>query len=590
MARFPSAGDDFGDYHLTGELGRGGMGVVFAAQQRRLDRTVALKVLAPQFAEHAEYRERFVREATVLARLDSPHVISIFDHGQQDGCLYIAMQYIRGGDLGQALRRYGAAPPAQALTIVGQLASALADAHAAGIVHRDLKPENVLLRNPSGEVHAYLCDFGIAQGQQPGLTVTGGVAGTLGYLAPERCTGQPATASTDLYALGCIAWTALMGSQPYAGTDVEVGLQHLSAPVPQLVERTPVAAGINQLLRRALAKDPNGRFPDAATMREEVLALAERIRTEPPGPLTPVPRPGPTPPFPSASASSPPVAPPPWAPPPSAGSSPGSVPPGPAPLGASPFGTPPRRGGKRTALLVVAVVAVVVAVAGGVTAAALTGDDPDPESRSGSPTPTSSSSPTQPTSSAPTTSSPSTPTSTPTSEPTRRPDPTPTYPDVPAATGVDVQLGAASLRAPAGWGRIDPGVLGGGSVGARDYDDYEGYYSSVFIRRTEPRIPLTEPSLLEVVAMADIRNLGKGSDLTINRSEKLSKAWLDGVQAVRVRGYYTNNADDLSFIEESYYAQRGKFLYRITFQHSRIDTLAERRAQIDPMVVSFRWR
>jgi serine/threonine protein kinase len=583
MSRFPGVGDDFGDYHLTGEIGRGGMGVVFAAQQRRLDRTVALKVLAPQFAEHADYRERFVREATVLARLDSPHVISIYDHGQQDGCLYIAMQYIRGGDLGQALRRYGAAPPAQALQIVAQLASALSDAHGAGIVHRDLKPENVLLRDSAGEVHAYLCDFGIAQGDQPGLTVTGGVAGTLGYLAPERCTGQPATASTDLYALGCIAWTALVGSQPYAGTDVEVGIQHLSAPLPQLVEHTPVVAGINHLLRRALAKDPSQRYPTAAAMREDVLALTERLRTEAPGPLTPVARPGPPP----APVASVPSAPPGSFPP-------GSVPPGSFPPGSGSFpplpGPAPRRSGRRAALVVVAVVAAVVAIAGGVTAVALTGDD-DPETRSASPSDSPSpSETTDPTEPSEPTASPATPTITPTNEPRPTKTPTPTYPDVPAARGIDVSLGAASLRALVGWGRIDPGVLSGGGVGARDYDDYEGYYSSVFIRRSEPAIPLTDLDLLEIVAMADARNVGKSEGLTVDRTEALGRAWLDGEQAFRVRAYYHSSVDDLSFIEESYYAQRGKFLYRVTFQNSKIDTNAERRAQIDPMVVSFRWR
>ena len=574
MARFPSVGDDFADYHLSGELGRGGMGVVFAAQQRRLDRTVALKVLAPQFAEHADYRERFVREATVLARIDNPHVISIFDHGQQDGCLYIAMQYIRGGDLGQALRRFGPAPAAQALQIVGQLASALVDAHAAGIVHRDLKPENVLLRDPTGEVHAYLCDFGIAQGQQPGLTVTGGIAGTLGYLAPERCTGQAATASTDLYALGCVAWAALVGSQPYAGTDVQVGLQHLSAPIPQLLERTPAVAGINQLLRRAMAKDPGQRYPNAATMREDLLALAERVRIEPVGALTPVPRPGP-----SAPGAVPP----------------GSHPPGSHPPGSFPSFPPPpvpRRHGRRAAILVAAVVAAVVAVAGGVTALALAGAEPEEESRSGSPSPTSSSSsdPTEtpePTSEPPTTSPPTTQTSSP--RPSNKP--TPTYPDVPPATGIDVRLGIASLRAPEGWGRITEGVVvHNGGVGARDYSDYEGYYSSVFIRRSKPPFPLTDISLLEIVAEAGVEAVGEGGDVVLDRSKTLSPAWLDGERAARVRGYYTDTGDDLSFIEETYYTQRGKFLYRITFQHSKIDSLGERRAQIDPMVVSFRWR
>ena len=140
MARFPSVGEDFGGYRITRQLGRGGMGVVFAAEQVGLGRTVALKVLSPEFAEQHDYRTRFSREATVLARLDSPHVIQIFDHGEHDGCLYIATQYVAGGDLGEALVKHGPVPVAQAAQVADQLAWALTDSHAAGIVHRDLKP------------------------------------------------------------------------------------------------------------------------------------------------------------------------------------------------------------------------------------------------------------------------------------------------------------------------------------------------------------------------------------------------------------------------------------------------------------------
>ena len=158
MARFPSVGEEFGDFRITGTLGRGGMGVVFAAEQRGLGRTVALKVLAPELAEQPDYRRRFSHEASVLARLDSPHIIQVFDHGEHDGCLYIATQYVAGGDLSEAMRRHGAVPAAPAAHIAAQLAWALADAHAAGIVHRDLKPSNVLLRNvDASDVFAYLC-------------------------------------------------------------------------------------------------------------------------------------------------------------------------------------------------------------------------------------------------------------------------------------------------------------------------------------------------------------------------------------------------------------------------------------------------
>ncbi|WP_447646345.1 protein kinase domain-containing protein [Nocardioides zeae] len=279
MAKFPQVGDDFGAYRITDQIGQGGMGVVYAAEQSGLGRTVALKVLAPQYAAQDDYHERFVREASTLARLDSVHVIHIYDHGEQDGCLYIAMQNVRGGDLGQAIKAQGGLPVREAATVVAQTAGALHDAHAAGVIHRDVKPSNVLLRDASDDLHAYLCDFGIAQGDQPGLTVAGSVAGTMGYMAPERCRGEAASPASDIYALGCVLWTTLAGRPPFAGTDVEVGLAHLNEPVPQFEETDPLARMVNAVLRRSMAKDAAARYPDAAAMRRDLRAVADRART-----------------------------------------------------------------------------------------------------------------------------------------------------------------------------------------------------------------------------------------------------------------------------------------------------------------------
>ncbi|MDT9594903.1 protein kinase [Nocardioides zeae] len=278
MAKFPEVGDQFGPYTITSQIGQGGMGVVYAAEQSGLGRTVALKVLAPQYAAQDDYHERFVREASTLARLDSVHVIHIYDHGEQDGCLFIAMQNVRGGDLGQAIKASGGLGVRDGAELVGQTAAALHDAHKAGVIHRDVKPSNVLLRDHSDDPHAYLCDFGIAQGNQPGLTVAGSVAGTMGYMAPERCRGEAATPATDIYALGCVLWTTFAGRAPYSGTDVEVGLSHISDPIPQFVEDTPIARMVNAVLRRSMAKDPAARYPDAAAMRRDLRAISDRAR------------------------------------------------------------------------------------------------------------------------------------------------------------------------------------------------------------------------------------------------------------------------------------------------------------------------
>ncbi len=594
MARFPSVGEEFGTYRIVRQLGRGGMGVVFAAEHRGLGRTVALKVLSPELAGQADYRTRFSREATVLARLDSPHVVQVLDHGEHDGCLYIATQYVAGGDLADALRAHGPVPVAQAAEIAEQVAWALGDSHAAGVVHRDVKPSNVLLREVSSELFVYLCDFGIAQDRDPGLTAPGAVAGTFAYLAPERLRGEPATASADLYALGCVLFTSLVGSAPYAGSDVEIGMGHLNAPVPQVAAGSPVAVAVNAVLQRSMAKDPGARYPDARAMRHDLRELARLAQTTPHPPLVPLTpaggrqpgrtTPTPTPPGPVATPAPLPLP----AAPPAASWSPPPQPWTPAP--------PPR--GRRTAMVVVGAVLAVTAVAGGIgLALAVTGSDDEPQAGGSSAvTSGSTSDPTTDPTSEPTTAT-TAPTTAPTTTPTTvapppappRPAPKPSYPDVPAATGVRIALGPASLRAPAGWGTIDAGIVKQG-VGARDYSDYEGYFSSVFIRRSKPGFRLDSIPLLKIAAQSSVEALDANDpEITLKDSELLPTAWLDGQRAVRIRALYYSPGDDLYLSEETWLAQRGPFLYRVTFQHSRADTLDERRAQIDPMVVSFRW-
>jgi hypothetical protein len=269
-------GDGFGRYEIERRLGAGGMGVVHLALDTQLQRRVALKVMSPQLTDDPEFLARFHREAETLARLDSPHITTIFDHGDVDGTPYLAMQYVAGGDLGTQLKQRGPVPVALAAMICAQVAEALHDAHAAGIVHRDVKPANVLVRDPdAAEPFVYLGDFGIAQAgtDGEGLTRAGGVAGSWAYLAPERAHGAPATPSSDVYALGCLLHACVTGRAPYAGSDVEMAVAHVNEPVPQLPGTGAATLELNRVLRRAMAKDPAERHASAGELRADLVGL-----------------------------------------------------------------------------------------------------------------------------------------------------------------------------------------------------------------------------------------------------------------------------------------------------------------------------
>jgi hypothetical protein len=260
------------------------MGVVFRATQVGLNRPVALKVLDPALAGDAEFTQRFEREASILASMSSPHVIQVFGHGRIDDCLYLATQYIAGGDLAQLLRRTGALQPTLALDLTGQVLAALADAHALGVIHRDVKPSNILLTSSGDRPFAYLADFGIAQNRESGLTRSGVVAGSWAYLAPERHAGEPAAATSDLYSAGCILWACLTGQAPYQGTDVQMAMAHANAPVPQLPGTDPQTVALNTLLARSLAKEPAHRYPSATAFLNDVQATGQFLLGRSPAP------------------------------------------------------------------------------------------------------------------------------------------------------------------------------------------------------------------------------------------------------------------------------------------------------------------
>ncbi|MFL5867825.1 MAG: serine/threonine-protein kinase [Thermoleophilaceae bacterium] len=260
-----------GDFRLERELGRGGMGVVYLAEEVRLGRHVALKLIAPDLAEDADFRHRFEREARIAAGLDHPNVVPLFAAGEVDGHLYLSMRYVEGTDLKSLLVERGRLDYPSATSIVAQVGSALDAAHARGLVHRDVKPANILLgRTSEGGFHAYLTDFGITKDSSEktvGLTQTGQWIGTVDYVSPEQLSGEPIDARSDVYSLGCVLYQALVGHAPYQGADVHKVYAHVHEPPPSLRDEAPeLAPAFDPVIQRAMAKNPAERYPSAGDL------------------------------------------------------------------------------------------------------------------------------------------------------------------------------------------------------------------------------------------------------------------------------------------------------------------------------------
>jgi YVTN family beta-propeller protein len=279
-----NADGQFLDYRLEEPLGQGGMGVVYAAQDVRLKRKVALKLMAPELALDERFRERFSRESELAMSLEHPNVVPIHDAGEADGRLYLVMRCVDGTDLRVLLREEGALEPGRALAIVRQIAQALDAAHANGLVHRDVKPSNVLLDESE---HVYLADFGLMRRQFEGAAPHGDVRslGTPAYLAPEQIEGGPIDGRADVYSLGCLLFECLTGEPPFTGSSrLAVAWAHLEEEPPSASERNPALPdAIDGVIRKAMAKDREQRYStcvelvgDAAAELRPRLARARR--------------------------------------------------------------------------------------------------------------------------------------------------------------------------------------------------------------------------------------------------------------------------------------------------------------------------
>ena len=300
-----------GRYEIRRELGRGVMGVVYEAWDPQLHRTIALKTIRPVAASQSEresWEARFLTEARAAARLSHPAIVVVHDVGRdaESGVLYLALEYLKGQTLAERLASLGPLPWQEALRIVGRVAEGLAHAHAQGVVHRDVKPANIMI-DPSGQVK--VMDFGIAKLDEGGnLTSTGAIMGTPNYMSPEQARGEKVDARSDLFSLGCVLYECLTGTRPFQSPSVSSILVKILTedPPPVDFETTGLPRAVDDVLSRAVAKDPGRRFATGA----EMMAALRRAGGLPEIPVSVAgvqgPAASPTGPLPSAEPAAPP--------------------------------------------------------------------------------------------------------------------------------------------------------------------------------------------------------------------------------------------------------------------------------------------
>jgi serine/threonine protein kinase/streptogramin lyase/pimeloyl-ACP methyl ester carboxylesterase len=268
-------GSEFASYRIESLLGRGGMGVVYLAEQTRLQRKVALKILPPDLAADDTFRRRFIRESQLAALLEHPNIVPIYDASEVDGVLYIAMRYVDGADLESLIKSEGPIESDRVISLLSQVASALDTAHAEGLVHRDVKPANILVARERGAVeHAFLSDFGLTRrgSSETGLTASGQFLGTVAYMAPEQIEGKAVDGHADQYSLGCVAFECLTGQKPFLREyEAAVLWAHMQGELPNVSdEREDLPKAVDEVVGRVMSKDPAARY---ATCAEFVDAL-----------------------------------------------------------------------------------------------------------------------------------------------------------------------------------------------------------------------------------------------------------------------------------------------------------------------------
>jgi serine/threonine-protein kinase len=272
-------GRRIGHYRIDGVLGRGGMSVMYRATDVRLGRKVALKVMGENLTGDAEFRERFVDEARNTSAIDHANVVPLYDFGEVDGLLYIAMRLVDGADLANLIKD-GPLSPQRTLNLLAQVAEALDNLHERGLVHLDVKPANVLVTTrESASEHVYLADFGLTRRGATGhRTRSGDFLGSPTYAAPEHLRGEPVDGRTDEYALACVLFACLTGRPPFQGQVPEVIAGHLSRDVPSVTGLVTLPSSIDKVIRTGMAKDQDGRYADCraliAAARSALAAVA----------------------------------------------------------------------------------------------------------------------------------------------------------------------------------------------------------------------------------------------------------------------------------------------------------------------------